>query len=61
MANNYLSVDNPSLLAQTVLGIMLMPFNGGSKFLTKLIPVSKLISAFLFEQPSRPLHLYQLM
>ena len=40
------SVNNPSLLAQTVLGIMLICFNRGPKFLTKLIPISK----FLFEQ-----------
>ena len=44
------SVDNPSLLAQTVLGIMLICLNGGPKFLTKLIRISKLTSAFLFEQ-----------
>ena len=44
------SVDNPSLLAQTVLGIMLICFNGGPKFLIKLIPISKLTSAFLFKQ-----------
>ena len=43
------SVDNPALLAQTVLGIMFICFNGGPKFLTKLIPISKLTSAFLFE------------
>ena len=29
---------------------MLICLNGGPKFLTKLIPISKLISAFLFEQ-----------
>ena len=39
------SVDDPSLLVQTVLGIMLICFNGGRKFLT----ISKLTSAFLFE------------
>ena len=44
------SVDNPSLLAQTVLGITLICLNGGPKFLTKLIPIFKLTSAFLFEQ-----------
>ena len=43
-------VDNPSLLAQTVFGIMLLCLNGGSKSFTKLIPLSKLISTFLFEQ-----------
>ena len=44
------SVYSPSLLAQTVLGIMLTCLNGGPKFFTKLIPISKLTSAFLFEQ-----------
>ena len=44
------SVYSPSLLAQTVLGIMLICLNRGPKFLTKLIPISKLTSAFLFEQ-----------
>ena len=44
------SVDNPPLLAQTALGIMFICLNRGPKFLTKLIPISKLTSAFLFEQ-----------
>ena len=44
------SVDNPSVLARTVLGMMLICINGGPTFLTKLILISKLISAFLFEQ-----------
>ena len=44
------SVDNPSLLVQTELGIMLICLNVGPKFFTKLIPISKLTSAFLFEQ-----------
>ena len=44
------SVDNLSLLAQTVFGIILIYLNESPKFLTKLIPISKLISAFLFEQ-----------
>ena len=47
-------IDNPCLLAQTLLGIMLICLNGGPKFLTKLIPISKLISAFLFEQIELP-------
>ena len=38
------SVDNPSLLTQTVPGIMLIYLNGGPKFLSKLIPISKLTS-----------------
>ena len=33
------SVDNPSLLAQTLLVIMLICVNGGPKLLTKLIPI----------------------
>ena len=33
------SVDNPFLLAQKVLGIMLICLNGGPKFLIKLIPI----------------------
>ena len=40
------SVVNPSPLAQTVLGKMLISLNGGPK----LIPISKFTSAFLFEQ-----------
>ena len=44
------SVDYPSRVAQTVLGIMLICLNRGPKFLAKLIPISKLTSAFLFEQ-----------
>ena len=44
------SVDNSSLLGQTVLAIMLICLNGGPKFVTKLIPISKLTSAILFEQ-----------
>ena len=44
------SVNNSSLLAQTVLNIMLICLNGGPKFLTKLIPISKLTSAFIYEQ-----------
>ena len=44
------SVNNPSLLAQTVFGIMLICLNGGTKLLTKLIQISNLTSVFLFEQ-----------
>ena len=44
------SVNYQSLLAQIVFGIMLICLNGGPKFLTKLIPISKLTSAFLLEQ-----------
>ena len=44
------SVDDPSSLAKTVLGIRVLCLNGGPKFLTKMIPVARLHSAFLFEQ-----------
>ena len=44
------SVDDPSSLAKTVLGIVVLCLNGGPKFLTKMIPVARLHSAFLFEQ-----------
>lgn len=44
------SEDNPSELAKTMLGMMIYCLNGGPKILTKMIPVSKLQSSFLFEQ-----------
>ena len=44
------SADDPTSLAKTVLGIMLTCLNGGPKFLSKLIPISKLNSEFLHEQ-----------
>ena len=47
MANNYLINQ---LTIHLKLDIMLRCLNGGSKFLTKLIPITKLTSAFLFEQ-----------
>ena len=44
------SIDNLSLLAQTVLGTMLICLNRGPKYLKRWIPISKLTSAILFEQ-----------
>ena len=44
------SFDNPSLLAQIVLGVILICLNGDTKYFTRLIPISKLTSTFLFEQ-----------
>ena len=44
------SVDDPSSLAKTVLGIMIVCLFGGPSFLTKMLPISKLNSKFLFEQ-----------
>ena len=38
------------LFAPTVLGIMLICLNEDPKFFTRLIAISKLTSAFLFEQ-----------
>ena len=50
------SLDNPSLLTERVFGIMLICLNRGPSFLTKLIPISKLTSAFLFEQSELTVH-----
>ena len=44
------SVDDPNSLAKTVLGIMVNCLFGGPTFISKLLPVSKLNSTFLFEQ-----------
>ena len=44
------SVDDSSVIAQTILGKMLLCLYVGSTFLTRLILISKLTSAFLFEQ-----------
>ena len=51
MANNYLVNQlTIHLYLFKLLGIMSICLNGGPKFLTELIPISKLTSAFLFEQ-----------
>ena len=44
------AVNDPSQLATTVLGFMLVSSFGGSSFLVKMLPVNKLDSTFLFEQ-----------
>ena len=44
------SADNPSALAKTMLGIMIFCLNGGPKFLSRLVPVSRLRADFLFDQ-----------
>ena len=44
------SEDNPMELSKTLLGIMAVCLNGGRKVLIKIMPISKLRSAFLFEQ-----------
>ena len=42
--------NNPSLLANTVLGIMINCMFGGPTFLTRMLPVAKLNAEFLAEQ-----------
>lgn len=44
------SADNPQCLAKTVLGIMISCMFGGPKFLSKIIPMSRLNAPFLQEQ-----------
>ena len=44
--------NNPSLLANTVLGIMVDCMYGGPTFLLRMLPVAKLNSEFLIEQIS---------
>ena len=44
------AANHPSSLAQTVLGVMWVFLNGGPRFLSKLIPLSKLDSNFLHQQ-----------
>ena len=43
------TVDNPSQLGKKLIDIMLICLNGGPKFLTRLISITKLTSAFLFD------------
>lgn len=42
--------NNPSMLAETILAIMIICLHGGPKFISNIIPVSKLNSTFLYEQ-----------
>ena len=44
------SVDNPAMLAKTVLAFMVKCCFGGPEFLTKLLPVSNLNADFLVDQ-----------
>ena len=44
------SQDNRAKFAKTMLGILIYCLNGGPKLLTKMIPVSKLQSNFLFQE-----------
>ena len=42
--------DDPSVLAITMLGILICCLNGSPKILLKMIPVSKLQFSFLFQE-----------
>ena len=44
------SVDDQFSLAQTLLSIMIVCLHGGPKFLSNMLPISKLNSGFLLEQ-----------
>lgn len=44
------SLDDPSKLAKTMLGIMIVCLYGGPKFLSRMIPISKLRADLLFDQ-----------
>ena len=44
------SANNPSLLAETMLGYIVNCLHGGSKFLLNMIPIAKLNSDFLFKK-----------
>ena len=46
------AVNDPSSLAKTILEIMIVCLYGGPRFLSKMIPVSKLNSQFLMDQVS---------
>ena len=44
------AMDDLTSLAKTVLGVMVNFLFGGLSFISKMIPISKLNSQFLFEQ-----------
>ena len=44
------AVNNPNVLANTVLSFMIITLFGGPKFLHKMLPVKNLDATFLFEQ-----------
>lgn len=43
-------VDDSTLLVQTLLGLMMYCFYGGTNFFASMLPISKLNSNFLIEQ-----------
>ena len=44
-----IAVNRSTILAETVLGILIVCLPGGPKLLTKIIPVVKMVSAYLFD------------
>ena len=46
------AVNNPSVLANTVLSFMIVTLFGGPKFLYKMLPVRNMNAGFLFNQAS---------
>ena len=51
------AANNPSILAETVLGIIINNLHGGPSFVDKMIPVPKLNSVFLYEKISKTVEL----
>ena len=47
------AANNPSILGETVLEIMINKLHGGPSFVDKMIPVAKLNSVFLYEKISK--------
>ena len=44
------AANNFSSVAETMLGIMIICFHGGPKFISKIIPVAKLNASYLYDQ-----------
>ena len=44
------ATDDPQSLAKTVLGVMMSCMFGGPTFISKMLPIAKLHSPFLYEQ-----------
>lgn len=44
------AINDSKLMAETMLGIMINCLHGGPKFITKMLPVAKLNTQFLFQQ-----------
>lgn len=53
------AANNPNILAETMLGIMINNLHGGPTFVNKMIPVTKLNSNFLYEMISENVELIE--